>query len=365
MAKAVLVFAGFGVLLFAQFAFGGADQATTWNVAVGEQGKPPAGTPKGTSLNQFFPGRLTVNAGDKVTFTNLGFHTVTYLAGKPMPAFLGPAKGEVYQGITDSAGQPFFFDGQQKFAYNAPLFKPFGPKVIAGKQASSGPIPARSPKKPVKVTYGFPKVGKFKLLCVIHGSKMGMTVTVKPKGAAVETPEEVAAKAKAETDAAWAKADALVALKPPKNTIYMGVDSAQTSGGRTTVLDFVPSLTTVKVGTRVTFTASRAPTEAHNVGFGPKKYIDKLMKTTELFPFGPPNPPNQVTPFFIYGSDPPGTAYEGSSMHGNGFYATPLADGIPGPPPNAVSVTFAKAGKYHFICMLHGPDMAADIRVTK
>ena len=65
------------------------------------------------------------------------------------------------------------------------------------------------------------------------------------------------------------------------------------------------------------------------------------------------------------GSDPPGTAYEGSSMHGNGFYATPLADGIPGPPPNTVSVTFAKAGKYHFICMLHGPDMAADIRVTR
>ena len=25
-----------------------------------------------------------------------------------------------------------------------------------------------SPKKPVKVTYAFPKTGKFKLLCVIH-----------------------------------------------------------------------------------------------------------------------------------------------------------------------------------------------------
>ena len=78
------------------------------------------------------------------------------------------------------------------------------------------------------------------------------------------------------------------------------------------------------------FLASKAPTEAHNVGFGPVKYMDKLMKQTDLFPFGPPNPPNQVTPFFIYGSDPPGTPYEGSTMHGNGFYATPLADGTPG-----------------------------------
>ena len=162
----------------------------------GKQGKPPAGTPKGTSLNQFFPGRLTVNAGDKVTFATSGSTPCTYLAGKPFPAFLGPAKGEVYEGISDSTGQPFFFDGEQKFIYNAAFVaKPFGPKVIAGKPASSGPIPAQSPKKPVKVTYGFPKVGKFKLLCLIH-PKMEMTVTVKPKGAAVETPEAVAAKAR-------------------------------------------------------------------------------------------------------------------------------------------------------------------------
>ena len=363
MTKAAAVLAGLGILVFAQLALGGADQTVTWNVAVGEQGKPPAGTPKGTSLNQFFPGRLTVNAGDKVTFSNLGFHTVTYLAGKPMPAFLGPAKGQVYEGISDSTGQPFFFDGEQKFIYNAAIVSPFGPKVIAGKQASSGPIPAQNPRKPVKVTYAFPKVGNFKLLCIVH-PKMEMTVTVKPKGAAVETPDEVAAKAKAETDAAWAKADALVALKPPKNTIYMGVDGPQASGGRTTVLDFVPSLTTVKMGTRVRFVV-KAPTEAHNVGLGPVKYLNKLMRQTELFPFGPPNAPNQVTPFFIYGSDPPGTPYEGSTMHGNGFYSTPLADGLPAPPPNAFSITFAKAGKYHFICLLHGPDMAADIRVTK
>ena len=364
MAKTVAVITVLGALLTAQLALGGSSQTSSWTVWVGEQTKPPAGTPKGTSLNQFFPGRLTVNAGDKVTFSNFGFHTVSYLAGKAPQPFLGPAKGEVYEGITDSAGQPFFFDGEQKFTYNAAFVaKPFGPKVIATAPASTGPIPAASLKKPSTATYAFPKTGKFKLLCLIH-PKMEMTVTVRPKGAAVDSPEAVAAKAKAETAAAWEKAKALVALRPPKNTIYMGVDSAQASGGRTTILDFVPNLTTVKVGTKVRFLV-KAPTEGHNVGFGPLKYMEKLMKQTELFPFGPPNPPNQVTPFFIYGSDPPGTAYAGSSMHGNGFYATPIADGIAGAPPNSVSVTFAKAGKYHFICMLHGPDMAADIRVTK
>ncbi len=76
MRKAAFVLAGLGVLVFAQLAFGGADQASTWNVAVGEQGKPPAGAPKGTTLNQFFPAKLSINAGDKVTFTAFGFHTV-------------------------------------------------------------------------------------------------------------------------------------------------------------------------------------------------------------------------------------------------------------------------------------------------
>jgi plastocyanin len=364
MKKAALALCGVGVLVFAQIAFGGADQTPTWNVAVGELSKPPAGTPKGASLNQFFPGRLTINAGDKVTFSAVGFHTATYAGGKPYPPFLGPAPGQVYENIADSAGQPFFFDGEQKFAYNPVAIGPYGPKSISrGKPASSGVMPAQSFKKPTTATYSFPKTGVFKLLCIVHPPDMAMTVVVKAKGAAVPTPEEVEAQAKEETDAAWAAAKAAVAKKPPANTVYMGVDGPKASGGRLTVLDFVPDLTTVKVGTTVNFVV-KAPTEAHNVGFGPKAYLNKLMKQTELFPF-PPGAPNQVTPFFIYGSDPPRTPYEGATTHGNGFYATPLADGIRGGLPNASRITFTKAGKYHFVCLLHGPDMAADIRVTK
>lgn len=143
----------------------------------------------------------------------------------------------------------------------------------------------------------------------------------------------------------------------------MGIDSRKGPGGVTTILDFLPALTTVKEGTTVRF-VNRAPSEPHNVGLGPLKYFEAFMKRTDLFPAGPGSK-NQVTPVFVYGSDPPGTPYDGASHHGNGFFATPLADGLKGGLPNAVSVTFAKAGKYHFICMLHGPDMAADIRVTR
>jgi plastocyanin len=356
MRKAAVVLAALGVLVFAQLAFGRADQAATWNVAVGEQARPPAGTPKGATLNQFFPAKLSVNAGDKVTFTTFGFHTVSYLAGKAPPPPVGPAPGATYSGINDSAGQPFYFDGKQSFAYTPSVFGPAGNGTIAGKTpASSGAIFAKSPRKPGKATFTFPKVGNYKILCQIHPG-MEMTVSVKPKGASVPSADEVAAKIKAETDVAWAKVKPLANAKVPTGTITMG------TGGKTTILDFLPAVTRVKVGATVRF-VNRSHSEIHNVGFGPLKYMNGFMKQTDLLPQGP-GAPNQVTPAFIYGSDPPGTAFDGTN-HGNGFFATPLADGLPGGLPNSQSVTFTAPGKYHFICMLHGADMAADVIVTK
>ena len=356
MRKAAAMLAGLGLLVFAQLAFGGADQAATWEVAVGEQGKPPAGTPKGATLNQFFPGKLQINAGDKVTFTAFGFHTVSYLAGKARPPLLGPAPGATYTGINDSAGQPFYFDGQQAFSYNVAVFGPLGPKTISGKTpANTGAIFATSPKKPAKATYTFPKVGAYKILCQVHPG-MEMSVLVKPAGATVPSAEDVAAKAKAETDIAWAKSKVLAAAKVPAGTVTMG------AGGKTTILDFLPAVTRVKVGATVRF-VNRASSEPHNVGLGPRKYIEKFMKQTDLFPMGPGSK-NQVTPVFVYGSDPRGTAYDGTN-HGNGFYATSLTDDQRGGLPNSASITFTAPGKYHFICLIHGPDMAADIVVTK
>jgi plastocyanin len=356
--------AALALLVGAQLAFGSSEQASSFNVWVGEQKKAPAGTPKQTSLNQFFPGRLTIAAGDSVTFSAVGFHNVVHLAGTRNPPDVLLPKGQVYEGIEDAAGQPFHFDGQQKFIYNAPKFSPAGPKRITrSTPTNSGLLPAMSFKKPTKVTYAFPQAGTFKLICNIH-PQMGMTVTVKAAGASVPTPEEVLAQAQEETAAAWAKAKAIVATKVPKNTVYMGVDGAKASGGRTTLLDFLPDVLTVKAGTAVNF-VMKSPTEFHNVGLGPKKYLDKFMKTTELFPFPPvPNVPNQVTPVFVYGTDPPGTPYDGTN-HGNGFYGTALLDMVAGGGPARTRLRFTNPGKYHFICMLHGPDMAADIRVTR
>ena len=350
-------------LVIAHVAFGGEAKSVTWNVAAGEQANSPAGTPKGASLNQFFPARLEVNAGDKVTFSVFTFHTVSYLgASKRQAPFLpDPAKG-AYEGITDAAGQPFYFEGKPKFVYNGGSFAPFGPKTISGKTpASSGALFARSRKKPGTATYAFPKTGAYKLVCLVHPG-MQMQVVVKAQGATVQSAADVAARAKAETDAAWAKAKALVAKKPASHVVTIGIDGPQTAGGRTTILDFLPDVTRVKVGDTVTF-VNRSPTEVHNATFGPLGYIQKFGKQTDLFPMGP-NSKNQVTPILFYGTDPPSQAIE-AGIHGNGFFAGPLTDGAKGGLPGSDKITFDSPGKYHFICFIHGKDMAADVVVTK
>ena len=355
MRKAVLLVAALGALVFGAFAFGGPEQATPYTVLVGEQTRAPAGTSKQTTLNQMFPARLRITAGDKVTFNSFGFHTVSYRT-KLAPIFIPDPQKGTYEDITDSTGQPFYFDGLAKFIYNVPGLSPIGSTTISGrKPASTGVLSSESEKKPATATFTYSKVGVYTMLCLIHPG-MKMQVIVKPKGTTVPTPDEVAAVAKSETDAAWAKAKPLAEVKPPARTIVMGI------GGKTSILDFLPAVTRVKAGGTVLF-ANRAPSEVHDIVFGPEKYIDKFAKQTDFFPQGPKGK-NQVFPPFIYGTDPKPYSYD-KTVHGNGFFVTPVTDGAPGGLPSGTRITFTTPGKYHFFCGIHGPDMAADVIVTK
>ena len=335
--------------------------AATRQVLLGEQGKPPAGTPPGATLNQMFPASIQINAGDKVMFTSRTFHTATYVgAGKPGQLFVPDPAGGKYTGIADSTGNPFFFDGLTKLIYNLAAFAPAGGTAIDGsKPVSSGVLSPGANGKAVSATFTFPKVGTYKLLCAVHPG-MTANVVVKAAGAPVATEAAVKAAASTETATAWTKAAKLAATKVPANTVYAGL------GGKTAILGFFPKKLTVKAGTRVNFVA-KSPSEVHNVGFGPKKYLEALMKKVDLFPFGP-GKPNQVPPFFLYGSEPAGGYTFDGSNHGNGFLATPLTDAQPGSPPaglaGAARITFTKAGTFRYICLLHGPDMNGTIVVT-
>jgi plastocyanin len=342
------------------FAVAGTAQAASWQVDAGEQAPPPKGTPKGATLNAFFPSRLVINAGDSVTFSVASFHTVTYLGGKaPAPLFTPDPAKATYTGINDAAGSPFYFNGMPTLTYNAAAFGPLGPKTItAGVPASSGALSPAGPKAPpAKAAYTFPKAGAFQLVCTVHPG-MKMNVVVRNPGIGLpKTPTQVTSQALTDISAGWAKAKALASAPVPKNTVYVG------QGGSTTLLTMLPQVLTVKAGTTVRF-LNHSPSEPHNVAFGPKAYLNAFSKKTDFLPAGPGSK-NQVTPVFPYGTDPKGAwTYDGKN-HGNGFFQTPLSAGTAAVPlPREFSVTFSTPGTYHYICFLHGPDMSGDIKVT-
>ena len=93
------------MLMIGAFAVSGVAQAANWQVAAGEQARPPAGTPKGTTLDAFFPAKLAISAGDSVTFSSATFHTVTYTGGKaPAALFVPDPAKTMYSGLNDAAG---------------------------------------------------------------------------------------------------------------------------------------------------------------------------------------------------------------------------------------------------------------------
>jgi plastocyanin len=337
-----------------------AASAKTWTVYAGSPGKAPAGTPKNASLNIFFPGALPIHVGDSLRIVNNEVHTATFLArGEKAPAlFLPDPTGAKYQGINDSAGNPFFFNGQPKFIYNGAAFSPVGSTTVGdGKTHSSG-IYGKALGRPA-VTFKFPRTGSYKLVCLLHPG-MKATVDVVKKSSRAPSAAGLRAQIAREAGKAFASAKKAAQSKPPANVVYAGV------GDKATILGFLPQTLTVKAGTSVDF-VERSASEVHNLVFGPKDYVEQFFKDTDQQPTGP-GAPNQFSPVNVFGSDPASNGaytYNGSN-HGNGFFATPVIDKVPGPPLAGSSrITFTTPGTYHYFCAIHGPEMSGDVVVTE
>jgi plastocyanin len=323
----------------------------------------PAGTPKSADANLFFPRRLEVHVGDKVTFKSDGFHTATYLGthkAAEFPIFTPAFDKSAYSGIADFAGSPFYFNALPKFAYNIPqVFAPTGSNVISG----GGDVHSSGILDKKGYTFRFTKPGDYVFHCLIH-SMMSVHVVVKPKTAHIQSATRVLKATAAELNSAVATAKQLDKVAPQAaNTVYAGVGK-QVPGGSIELMAFKPQKLRVKVGTTVTFQLN-SPMEIHNVVFGPADYLESSFKTLDLVPQGP-GQPNQVWPFFFYGTDPAqggGYTYSGTN-HGNGFLATPLLGPIGSPLPQTVKITFTKPGVFKYICGIHGPDMNGQIDVV-
>ena len=353
--------------------------ARTYQSSVGDPAPPPDTAPAGTALNAFFPKTIKVRKGDRIRYTSQAFlpHTASVL-GKgagPQPVAIPDPAGATIQGVNDPTGKPFFFNGQSKWIYNPSVWAPVGDRNVNDRRThSSGAMfPAPGQTGPPRYQMKFSRVGKYRVFCLIHPGMQQKVRVLKKQAKGADRPAQVRNRIVRQAAKLYGAANEAAGDTVAANQVYVGVERRQA-----TLLAFKPASLTVPVGTTVKF-ANASPSEVHQMVFvgspvGTNKwtatdYTDVFAQQQDLVPIGA-NAANQFPPPFIFGSEPraPGAPFVYSGQnYGNGFLWTPLLDDQPGDPPNGLpgedSITFSRAGTYHYFCGIHGKTMAGDIVV--
>ena len=294
-------------------------------------------------LGTFFPKTLSVRPGDTVTFDNRSsndVHTVSFgvkpdrsdqpaliVKGGENPAVFGQCflttavKPDLTSCPKPTAGTPEF---EGKGFWNSgvllptPLPAEAGPKTVAVKLAA-----ALTP-------------GPYTVFCLLHPF-MESTMQVVGSDAERQTPAQVAAAADKELGQEKARA---AALTPP--TTQPSADGATVVaswGDKLIGINrFSPETVTIKAGQKITW-VDQSPFLPHTISFQP--------------PFKGPSDPGA----FLPAGAKSGSKFAGGVAHSGVFGPKPPF------PTDMFTLTFTKAGKYSYACLLH-PGMAGTVEVT-
>jgi plastocyanin len=293
-------------------------------------------------INAFFRQRVTINAGDKVSFIQAGFHTID-LPGKtnqPLPLIL--PTGGLVSGVNDAAGNPFWFNGKLP---NVSLNPAVGPRSTGktyngSTRLDSGLPPNSGAPKPFVVK--FTKPGVYKYFCDIHPGMVGFVV-VKPKGKSVPTAKQDAAAAAAQVTVSARALKKLAKTRVPANHVSLG----EAGANGLELFAMFPAQLTVKTGAVVTFSMTPDSREVHTATFGPAKYLNGLANGL----FAAPGP----TAESLYPSDPTPVIPLNPTSHGNGFANIGVVDSQKSTNaiPSSGQIQFTAPGTYQFICLVH------------
>lgn len=300
LAVFVLLLAAMPALVASNAHAASATKAKTWNVMVGAESRSGA-----VQTMAYGPKKIWINAGDTVRWVSNSMepHTVSFIDAE-------------HPAVEFSLTTTYMTAPTSKHTISKP-----------GQFRSSGimaPAPdAVFPNAVKSYDLKFLKPGRYRYLCYLHGKAMSAVVVVRKAGRPYpHTQAEYNAMATQASNAdiehglnLWA--DALGAAD--SHHVFVGAADM-----RVLVNRFIPGSIVVKVGDSVTFDMARnAFPVPHTITFGP----------------APANP-------FAPTGDP--TNYQGGALSSGVI----LPPGF-GPPPNAFTVKFTKAGTYSFACLLH------------
>lgn len=294
------------------------------------------------AFGTYFPKEFAARAGDTVVFENRSsndVHTVTFgVKGDRSDQPVLPKDG----GENPAVFEPCFAAGAPRPDMTCPA-PPAAPPEYHGKGFwNSGVIlptalPAEAGPHQVSVKLAADVApGPYTVFCLLHPFMEG-TLKVVATDAERVSPAEVAAAADKELGAARAQAGALSA--PPHAPTGTGATVTASWGDKLVAVNrFEPETVSIKAGQTVVWrdASSWIP---HTVSFEP--------------PFKAPSDPKAFLP----------TGAKSGSRFAGGVAHSGMIGPVPALPTDSFSLTFTKAGKYPYLCLLH-PGMAGTVEVS-
>ena len=150
----------------------------TYSVVVGAENSS-----LGVTVNAFFPENLRIHVGDTVLFNQNSFeiHTVTFLAGGPMPDLL----------------VPFPLGPSGAMMLNPMVAFPTPPSSgYDGSSYANSGVMSLDPGQPTQFSLTFTNPGTYDYVCVVHGITMSGKVEVVDPSVNILSPKDVSKQAK-------------------------------------------------------------------------------------------------------------------------------------------------------------------------
>lgn len=328
------------------------DGTNLWRVQVGGMDME-----HGIDVHGFFPGEVTINAGDTIWFEFApmgmpGFHTVTFTSGGELPPLFIP---DMVDGTPVASPE-----GPPRLLINPAIAFPDGRTSYDGTGlVNSGLDILRLDQGPYLLTFTTP--GTYEYVCVIHAVVMKGTVTVQEAGSPL--PNDAAAYENMareqfaalvdEGRAAIAEVTATTATPAAGGPTTWDVAAGAGGLSQARVMRFLPEQLTIKVGDTVRWT-NLSVGEPHTVTFlgGEEPPQDALIEPQEG---GPPKLIQNYRTFLPVGE----ATFDGNGYRNSGFLGMPPeVNEMFGLLGDSYELTFTAPGEYGYYCILHagGPE---------
>lgn len=326
-----------------------ADGTNLWKVMVGGMDMENK-----LDFQGFFPGEITINAGDQIWFAEgmPGFHTVTFNYGAELPALLVPDPEQA----SPEAGPP-------QMILNPEMLFPSANMVVDGvTPVNTGLDVLWDPAMPTIVTFSTP--GTYDYVCVPHQAVMTGRVIVQEAGSDLPmdqagydalAQEQMAALHEEGMAAIAEHADAVAEAQADGTTLWTAAAGA--GAGQARVMAFLPEVLEIKVGDSVKW-VNYSPGEPHTVTF----VGEGETPPEDVMPgaFADGSPKFAINPMTLFPQG--GDSFDGTGYLNSGYY------GLPGM-PTEFTATFTAPGEFTYYCVLHGDaeggGMAATLRVVE